>query len=394
MLNLLSHPNAMVRQAAIAALNAINHPSMAERVIQLLRDTDPLVRESAVKIVGYIGYKESFESLLTCCHDSDERVRQAAIESLPYFEDERIITILTDALTQETPKIRVATVRALGMIEHTNAVSILQTALNDDDPWVRYFAARSLGEQRALQAWENLAQLAQTDKARQVRIAAIEALGQIGDSQAIPILAQITASEESDLVHAAIGALGQIDHSDALPPLLTALQSSTQTEQKLEVIRALGNNSKLESIQALQQIAATDEDNQIVQTVIETLAQLATSEAVAALIALTTYPSRREASVNALSQLGEAQIDAIAQGLQHAQPAVRSATVDALTRMKNPFVNPYLIMALADNDALVRLAAITALGHLNLHDAEQKLSQIASEDSNLAVRRAAQKVLR
>jgi HEAT repeat protein len=394
LLNLLSHPNAIVRQSAIAALNAINHPNMAERTKILLRDTNPLVRESAAKIVGYIGYQESFKTLLTCCHDNDERVRQAAIESLPYFEDECIITILTEALTQETPKIRVAAVRALGMMEPDNAVSLLQTALNDDDPWVRYFAARSLGEQNALQAWENLAQLAQTDKARQVRIAAIEALGQIGNSQVIPILTQIIESEESDLVSAAIRALGKIDHIDALQPLLVVLQT-TQTERKLEeVIRALAHHREIESIQALQKIAAINEDNQIVQTVIETLAQLATTEAIHALIALTTYPSRREASVNALSQLGESQIDTIAQGLQHEQPAVRTATIDALVRMKNPFVSQYLVMALADNEALVRLAAITALGHLNLHGAEQKLSQIASEDTNLAVRRAAQKVLR
>jgi len=392
LLNRLGHPNPAVRQSVIAALNAINHPDMAQRTIALLKDVNPLVRESAAKIVGYIGFPHGFEALLTCCHDTDEAVRQAAIESIPYFEDERIIPTLTETLQKDSPRIRAAAARAFGAIDDASVIVILQRALNDSEPWTRYFAARSLGEQDATQSWQALAKMAQTDTAHQVRFAAIESLGQIGAVQAIPILAPLIESKDTDLANAAISALGQINHVEALAPLLMALQSS-QPDRKLEAIYALKNHHEAESVTALQQIAATDEDVQIVQEIINLLAQQATSQAINALLALTSNPSRREACVIALSQLNESQIDKLANGLQHEYPGVRTATIDALTRMKNPLVTQHLITALSDKEASVRLAAITAIGHLGTEQAVHKLSQIASEDPNLAVRRSAQKIL-
>jgi len=395
LLNQLGHPNPAVRQSVIAALNAINHPDMAQRTVALLNDINPLVRESAAKIVGYIGYPNGFEALLTCCHDTDEAVRQAAIESLPYFEDKRILPTLTETLQKDSPKIRAAAARALGVIDDervVNVIAILQRALNDSDPWTRYFAARSLGEIDATQSWQALAKMAQTDTAHQVRFAAIESLGQMGAVQAIPILAPLSESEETDLANAALSALGQIKHVEALAPLLTALQSS-QPSRQLEAIAALKNHPETESVTALQQIAASSEDVQIVQEIINLLAQQATTQAINALLALSSNPSRREACVIALSQLNESQSEKLASGLQHQHQGVRTATVDALARMKSQSVTKHLITALSDKEASVRLAAITALGNNGAELAIHKLSQIASEDPNLAVRRLAQKIL-
>jgi HEAT repeat protein len=392
LLSLLGHSNAMVRQSAVAALNSINHPNMAERAVILLRDPNPYLRESAVKIIGYIGYRDSLELLLISCHDTDERVRYAVIESLPYFEDERVIPVLTEALKNDTPKIRAAAARAFGDIDDANVIEILQTALKDTDPWVRYFAVRSLGEQEAIESLDALISVAKNDAANQVRMAAIEALGKLGDVQAVSILAPLSASENTDLAHAALEALGKIDRAEALPPLKAALNSPDPI-RKHDALQALGRHHQAEAVKILQQVAATAEDIPQVQQIIDNLTQIATPEAINALVALSANPSRRDACVNALAQLDEQQTEWIANGLRHEHSGVRSATVEALARMKKPHTIKHLIIALEDKEASVRLAAITALGHLDIEGAEQKFSKIASEDPNIAVRRAAQKVL-
>ena len=394
LLNLLSHPNPRVRQAVIAALNALNHPEMSVWTLKLLSDPNPYVRESAIKIVGYVGYRDNFEALLTCCQDSDERVCPAAIESLPYFEDERVIVVLTNALTQATPKVRAAAARAFAAIDNVQATAVLiPVAMTDPDTWVRYFAVRSLGELKAITALEPLLQLAQTDSARQVRIASIEALGKIGQVQAIPVLAALIYSNGADLAEVAIAALGQINHPEALAALLTILDSEQQRYQ-WQVIRALGNHSDPRAAEILHQVAITAEDPQLVEEALQQLAHLATPAAITALVALTVQPRWRETCVMSLSQLREPeQIDLIAQELHHEQVSVRTAIVEVLSRMKQPHANPPLLTALADQAAAVRLAAVTALAHVEMNFALAQLTKIASEDPNLAVRRAAQKIL-
>jgi HEAT repeat protein len=61
--------------------------------------------------------------------------------------------------------------------------------------------------------------------------------------------------------------------------------------------------------------------------------------------------------------------------------------------MKQPRANPHLLTALEDEAAAVRLAAVTALAHLEMNTALAQLTKIASEDPNLAVRRSAQKII-
>ncbi len=396
LLTFLGHPVTAVRQAAVAALSSLNHPEMKNRAIILLQESNPYVRESAAKILGYIGYPESLELLLTHVHDPHESVRQAVIESLPYFEkqEDRIIPILADALEQDTPRIRAAAARALAEIDHQSVITYLRrSALNDSDAWVRYFAARALGSHKATDAWKVLVQMAQYDEANQVRLAAIEALGQLGEVQAIGTLTRLSQVAETDLAAAALQALGHIPHSAALPPLLATLRSSYLSRQ-LDAIRALGQHREGEAVAALAQVVATEEQNQLVQAAIEALAHIATPVAIQALIALTANPKRREACIRVLSALGSPQIDWLENGLSHEHVGVRSAIVDTLSRIKHPKATRQLIIALTDKEASVRLATVTALGRLDLDSAKPQLQELASNDPNLAVRRAAQNILK
>jgi HEAT repeat protein len=393
LLGLLGHEDASVRLAVISAINSLGHPGLAGRLVTLLNDASPRVRESAVKIAGYFGFTECVDGLLERCRDADEQVRQAAVGHLPYLEDERVPSVLIEALQSGTPKVRAAAAQAFGQLESAQALPSLLAALRDADAWVRYFAARSIGGHGFDAALEMLAQLAQADPAGHVRIAALEALGQLGGATAVAFIAPFAAAGDRDLACAALKALGCISHPDALPPLHAALRAPDPA-RRLAAIEALAERGGPGTAAALQWVGAADEEAQVARAAIGALAQLATPEALAALIELTTDHGRREFCMTALARLSPQLIDEVARGLEHPAVPVRCAVVEVFARMKQTAATARLLAALDDHEAAVRLTAIGALNHLSNRQAEHRLLALARTDPDMEVRRAAEKALR
>lgn len=387
LLSLCGHPEASVRQAVVGALNSLGHPAMLNRMVDLLQDQDPFVRESAVKIAGYFAFTECVTLLLDRCHDPDENVRRAAVELVPYIENGPVLPTLINALQNDTPKVRAAAARAFGQIESFMAYSHLLTALQDSDPWVRYYAARSLSCLEIPQAVDALGSVAKHDSAQQVRLAAIEALGVLGGYRAAAILAPLTEAEP-DVAAAALKALGDISEPLSLPPLLRALNSSVPLRRRC-AIRALGKRGGCGVESTLADIATFDSDTEIVQVAIEALASLATPLAIEALVDLMANPIRNADCVVALANLDDQHIEAVGRGLLHPDADVRRSVVEVLTRMKHPRSSEFLISALDDQDASVRLAALMGLEHLGNRHANRKVAVLAYTDPDLAVRRAA-----
>ncbi len=389
LVNFLGHPNSAVRQAIIAALNALNHPKMAEKALILLKNPNPLVRESAIKIIGYVGYSNSPVLLKQCCLDEDENVRQAAVESLPNFKvDSLTLSLLADLLNKDTPRIRCSVIRSLGEIEIPAVIPLLQKSLDDEDAWVRYFAVRALGQQQASTALDDLLKMAQTDAAHHVRIAAVEALGLLNESEAIPLLKLLTKVEEEDLALAAISSLGHLKHPKSMEVLLGLLSTALLLKRKMVVVEALAEHPELEVIHALQRLAATEKEASLVDLAMDKLVQIATEPAVLALIALIGQSSKRESIIKALAECsGKEQIEWIAKGLFHESVNIRAAIVEVLARIKSQHAINALVPALSDKEAVIRLATITTLGQLAPEIA------LPTNDPNLAVRRAAQSVL-
>jgi HEAT repeat protein len=170
----------------------------------------------------------------------------------------------------------------------------------------------------------------------------------------------------------------------------------------------LGQQGYSEAVEAIQWVAAGDANPNVVQAAIEALGQMRNRASIAALIELTADPQRVSACVIALShpdatggvlgeegmpKVGRNTYEWIGVGLTHPNPGVRSAVVDALTRLKHPRASEILVAALEDRESSVRLRAIRALGYLGNRSAEQQLAAIARTDIDPAVRRAAHRAM-
>jgi len=365
---------------------------MAKDTSKLLTHDNPHARESAVRIASYFGYSECIELLIDRLTDGNENVRRAAVESLSNFEDERVAPLLRNAIRDGSPKIRTAAAQSFGHLENPAFVPDVVNALSDPDAWVRYYAARALGQIRSPESMDALAETLRQDNAPQVRIAAAEALGAIGGSRAVSILAAVVSSEDRDLGRAALLSLGVIGHPDALGPILSALRSN-DSSRRLDAVRALAMRHDSQAAESLQWAAAADRDAAVAGAAIEELGRMATPESIASLLRLASDRRLRDKAVGAISRLGSKHLERIKAGFSSPHLETRRAVVDALGRMRHPEASEALRTALDDERPEVRLAALMALKRLGSLHSERKVWNMVHTDPDPGIRIAAEQAL-
>jgi HEAT repeat protein len=201
----------------------------------------------------------------------------------------------------------------------------------------------------------------QTDSSTHVRIAALEALGQIGGERAATIAASLVESTDSDLANAALVALGNIAHPSATEPLVKSLRSP-HADRRRQAAAALGQQRNPDILEHLERVAAGDDQPAVFEAAMGALSKQGTPEAIAGLVALTEDPVRREAACNALATVPPFLLEQVARGLSHPSAEVRRSIVRVLARMKRREASELLRNALGDPDASVRLAATDAVG--------------------------------
>lgn len=142
--------------------------------------------------------------------------------------------------------------------EEVGDVERLIELLRSDSVEVRRNAANALREfgEQAKPAVSTLTELLKTDDDKWVRVNAAEALGDIGDSSAVPVLIKtlmegLFEREGEDLCCAASSALGQIDEpaKEAVPTLIEALRNEDPEDyvfqRVIDALRDIGKGGKL-----------------------------------------------------------------------------------------------------------------------------------------------------
>jgi HEAT repeat protein len=367
LVKLLGHREAGVRQAAIGALNAISHPAMPSRIVSLLDSDNPRLRESAIRIAGYFGYPSARARVLQLTSDPDDDVQCAAIEHVPFFNGEGAIEVLLATLARSSAGARAAAVRALGHIHDDRASVALVEALRDDVFWVRYYAARALAERRAAGAVSALKSAALNDAAPPVRIAATEALGLIDPGAAADVFIALTAEAIDELAAAAVTALARVGTTESQAAVLRAVHDNRRVV-RLAAVSALADEPRGETVSVLQRTVATDPDDHVRRSAVDALSELARradqtgADAAEILVAMLIDAERGQDAAAALARLPAGRLPIVARHLHHPDPATRRAVVETLGRSRHSEATTLLFDALNDETAVVREAAVLALG--------------------------------
>jgi len=283
-------------------------------------------------------------------------------------------------------RVRRAAIDALGKIGDPQAVQPLIKALSDRDLRVRQSAANALGEIGNPQAVEALIK-ALEDENWFVRQSAIKALGKTDDPQAIQSLIKALIDRDSRVRVSAARTLGEIGDPQAVQPLIKAL-SDRDLRVRQSAADALGETGR-PAIQPLIK-ALEDENSSLRLWSAEALGRIGDPQAVQPLIkALSDRNSRvRISAARTLGQIGDPQaVQSLINALSDRNGGVCISAADALGKIGQPAIHP-LIKALEDENSSVRLWAAYALGEIGDPQAVQPLIK-ALEDESGPVRESA-----
>ena len=221
----LQHKDRQMRQEAYHALLELG-PAVVPHLLDVLKDANSDIRYWGVDILGEIGDRRAVKSLAAIVTADDESadLRAEAAEALGKLGDPSVGNILIHTLqdSQVEPLIRSRAIVALERLADHNAVEPLVRILtHDKDEDVRACAAEALGHLGDARVIEPLITTLKEDDTIEVVWHAAASLGRLGDIRAVePLLEVVLKSPPTYLGRlAALEALGVLGNEQILPTL-------------------------------------------------------------------------------------------------------------------------------------------------------------------------------
>ncbi len=292
----LTDISADVRRAVVEALGKIGNKQIVPYLFSALHDSDESVRRDTISILSLLKDSSSVIELTKALHDPVEMVRSAAADALGELGDDRAVAHLIEALRDKSRNLLYETARALQTLKSEKAIPGLLAATEDEDEDIRRTAIETLGEIGLPSAAPDLLKLLAVpsnknqsdivaalgkiksidsipaltrilteerlnDKDDSLCIAALDALGEIGDPQVVPVLINIFERDDQFMDYSVAQTLGKLKAVAAIPSMLEALNSEDDNLRKIaaRTLGEIGDASAVPSLlQALQDNCRSD----------------------------------------------------------------------------------------------------------------------------------------
>jgi len=359
---------------------------------QLEKSSKWAERTAAARALGQLGAVEAIPMLVAAMrdpHEDAQTVKLAAAQALGFMQAERAIPMLIEQL-RELDELASPRLAELLVSFGDEALPQLHTALEDESHLnAQVWAAQILGRIGSSASVPRLVPRL-TDRSERVRVSATEALGRIGDKQAVHDLIQVAMRDPVPPVRAeaarALGAIGD----DAVMHNLVMMLSDRDYWTRLRAIEAIemlrpGDMSTLEralsdpteavrrrAAMALERIglvqARVDDlespTRATSDAAVETLVKLGRAGLIQSLLAPLEHKDlrvRARACV-VLARVGDKRAtDPITKLLKDPMWPVRVRAVEAIAALHPADGIMRLIDTLHDPEESVRLAAVTAI---------------------------------
>jgi serine/threonine-protein kinase len=250
LLQLLGDPHKSIRQTALEGLSNINNPDHVGAICKLIRDDDLSVQNKAIETVVRMKASHTVPHLLELLQDESEYVRRGAVEVLNAVADTSAIKDLLGVLRDQDWWVRVRAADALGTIGGPAVVEAVLDLMQDEDPFIRRSAVEILNTTSDERTFDALVNAVANDSDWWVRERAIDALAQLGDARAVPVLLPLL-SQDAEVARVAIRALATIGDPSAIYPLIGMLQSSDRgvIKEALQALSALTQEDQAADVQ-------------------------------------------------------------------------------------------------------------------------------------------------
>lgn len=317
-------------------------------------------RREALELVRTIHGASAPETLAELLGDPADALGELAGLAIAEDPTPAALPWVVTLLNADSTDVRRAAVRRLASARYAPAVPGLCDALGDGDPTVRFLSADALGaigDPNATPALLAVAKKAERNPSpAKATMAAVRALGDIGDADALPLVIQMTDHRSGDMRAIALAALGGFDDPLALEAALKALAREDASDRKA-------------AIWALKKIGPA---------------------AVAPLIEILNGPdaSMQTPAGQALFAIGNSAVGPLMEQLDSGSKVARLVAIRVIGERRPAKATAPLVRLLDSPDADIRASAAWALGRLGdtsaigpletlLKDADPKVAKAA-----------------
>ena len=273
-----------------------------------------------------------------------------------------VVPALVAALKDPSPEVRRAAAQSLGQIGDRRATSGLLGVLGDDDPGVRTQAIEALGELQDPRAIEALGDRLK-DPVKEVRRAAFSALSHFSENLKPELFRPWVADPDPEIRAATAEILGRLEDHASVGALVRMLGDS-KAEVRRAAAEALGQLKDRGSADAVSGLLR-DADPEVRMAAINSLGNFELTEAPAAVLTALgdDHGDVRQAAANLVGNIGDRRaVPALRSMLTDRVADVREAAVEALSSIRDQSAIDALVAALKSTDPVVRKAAAQALG--------------------------------
>jgi HEAT repeat protein len=396
----VSTHNHRIREAIINLLGKALFDESEEVILPFLNDEEAIVRAAAVNALNELGSQERFPEFLRALGDSNDQVRIAASQairenSVPISADSIGPVLLSDTSTEvqrniatsmslceldeAKPYILETIARGVDFVREEALLSIQRIAVegavpvlvdelqsSDLNPSSKASIALSLAEFADKSIAKHLVPLL-GEQSDEVAVAAIRGLGIQGFSAITERLCEIVTEDSgSEKTVSSIQSLGQIRDKSTISTLLDSLDHRNEEVRKSAVI-ALAGSGAPDAVQLLQDRFWNETSAEVRDAIVKYLSWMDSSRALEILPhALLDQSWRvRETSAGALSVLGDkTHTRVLNHALFDSDIDVRSSAVRALGLLGLDSPPEGLLLALRHQEHQVRTQAAMALGRI------------------------------
>lgn len=292
----IQNPDIGVQEAVDRALRKIGGPGVASAVVPLLRSEDAPVRNIAMDILREVGSTD-IDSLVHLLHDQDPDMRIFAADILGSTGSVQAVAPLRGALLRDPEvNVRYQAAVSLGGLAFPEAANSLNKALEDEE-WVQFSVIEALIKIRAESSVGALVKALDTSS-ELVASVIIDALGEMGNLKAVPLLLRrlssttgplrnkIVSSIVKILGEKSVGLLGAKEKANLYEYMLAAIKDDDEDIQNSMVrgLAGIGGDKASAAIAELAEMLDPDRDHARLEFMVNALAKIKFNDTIAALI--------------------------------------------------------------------------------------------------------------
>ncbi len=243
------------------ALLADPDPEVRARAIRLLEECDDL--KLIPQFIKTMRSDENIDARAQAASALGKYVQLGELEEIPE-KTQRVVedALLEKANSEDKLLVRRNALEALGFSSRPEVVTLIESAFHRENPDWQASALFAMGRS-ADDRWEELILASVLDELPTVRLAAVEAAGELGLASAGPVLLKVLEDEEDDEIDsAAIWSLSQIGGEDARV-YLESLIDLAEDDDQLEYLQEALDNLAFTEDMAKFDLLNLDPDEQL-----------------------------------------------------------------------------------------------------------------------------------